>query len=56
LLKLTVTANRGSGILSGVTTVQRINTQGGKLEGACGKAGTFQSAPYAAEYVFLKKS
>jgi hypothetical protein len=38
-----------------VTTVQRINTQGGKLEGACDKAGSFKSAPYAAEYVFLRK-
>jgi hypothetical protein len=55
-LKLTVSAHRGSGILAGVTTVQRINTQGGKLEGACDQAGAFQSAPYAADYVFLKKS
>jgi hypothetical protein len=55
-LKLAVSANRGSGILTGVTTVQRINTQGGKLDGACEKAGAFQSAPYAADYVFLKKS
>jgi hypothetical protein len=55
-LKLQVTASRGSGVLSGVTTVQRINTKGGKLDGACEKAGTFKSAPYSAEYVFLKKS
>ena len=54
-LKLQVTASRGSGVLTGVTTVQRINTKGGKLEGACEKAGTFKSAPYSAEYVFLKK-
>ena len=54
-LKLEVTASRGSGALTGVTTVQRINTQGGRLEGACEKAGTFQSAPYAADYVFLRK-
>jgi len=54
-LKLEVTAHRGSGALSGVTTVQRVNTQGGKFEGACAKAGTFHSAPYAADYVFLKK-
>jgi hypothetical protein len=56
LLKLAVSANRGSGVLTGVTTVQRINTHGGKLEGACDKAGAFQSAPYSADYVFLKKS
>jgi len=55
-LKLEVTANRGSGALSNVTTVQRINTKGGKLEGPCEKAGTFKSAPYAADYVFLRKN
>jgi hypothetical protein len=55
-LKLEVTASRGSGVLSGVTTVQRINTRGGKLEGACDKAGSFKSAPYAADYVFLRKN
>jgi uncharacterized protein DUF3455 len=54
-LKLAVTAQRGSGILTGVTTVQRINTMGGKLEGACDKAGGFHSAPYSADYVFLRK-
>jgi len=54
-LKLEVTARRGSGTLTPVTTVQRIDTHGGKLEGACDKAGEFKSAPYSAEYVFLKK-
>jgi hypothetical protein len=54
-LKLAVISQRGSGILTGVTTVQRINTIGGKLEGACDKAGTFKSAPYSADYVFLRK-
>ena len=54
-LKLEVIASRGSGALSGVTTVQRINTVGGRYDGACEKAGTFHSAPYAADYVFLKK-
>ncbi|PPQ19171.1 hypothetical protein CV770_11880 [Bradyrhizobium sp. AC87j1] len=54
-LKLEVTARRGSGVLTPVTTVQRINTHGGKLDGACEKAGEFRSAPYSAEYVFLKK-
>ena len=54
-LKLEVTAHRGNGVLMPVTTVQRINTHGGKLDGACDKAGEFKSAPYSAEYVFLKK-
>jgi hypothetical protein len=54
-LKLEVTAHRGNGVLSGVTTVQRINTAGGVHAGACDKAGAFHSAPYAADYVFLRK-
>ena len=54
-LKLEVTAHRGSGVLTPVSTVQRINTHGGKLEGPCDKAGEFKSAPYSADYVFLKK-
>jgi hypothetical protein len=54
-LKLSVVSSRGSGTLTGVTTVQRINTQGGKLDGACDRAGSFRSAPYSAEYVFLRK-
>ena len=54
-LKLEVTAHRGSGLLSGVTTVQRINTQGGVHASARDHAGALHSAPYAADYVFLKK-
>ena len=55
-LKLEVISRRGSGVLTGVTTVQRINTKGGKLEGACDKQGTFRDMPYSADYVFLRKS
>lgn len=54
-LKLKVSAHRGTGVLNPVSTVQRINTHGGKLDGACDKAGEFRSAPYSADYVFLKK-
>jgi hypothetical protein len=54
-LKLEVVSRRGSGILSGVTTVQRINTSGGKIEGACDKSGAYRSVPYSADYVFLRK-
>ncbi|WBL76232.1 DUF3455 domain-containing protein [Bradyrhizobium xenonodulans] len=54
-LKLEVASHRGSGVLTPVTTVQRINTHGGKLDGACDKAGEFKSAPYSADYIFLKK-
>jgi hypothetical protein len=55
-LKLQVTSSRGNGVLTGVTTVQRINTRGGKIDGACDKTGSFKSAPYAAEYVFLRRN
>jgi hypothetical protein len=54
-LKLQATARRGQGTLSGVTTVQRINTQGGVYAGPCDKARTFYSVPYSADYVFLQK-
>ena len=54
-LKLEVISRRGSGILGGITTVQRINTRGGKLDGACDAAGAFRSVPYSADYVFLRK-
>ena len=54
-LKLDVVSHRGTGILSGVTTVLRIDTQGGNLGGACDKAGAFRSVPYSAGYVFLRK-
>lgn len=54
-LKLEVISHRGNGLLSGVATVQRINTSGGQLDGACDKAGALKSAPYSADYVFLRR-
>jgi Protein of unknown function (DUF3455) len=54
-LKLEVTDRRGEGMLSGITTIQRINTQGGATDGACERAGALLSMPYAADYVFLRK-
>jgi hypothetical protein len=54
-LKLEVASRHSSGVLGDVTTVQRINTQGGKLDGACDSAGTYRSAPYSADYVFLRQ-
>jgi hypothetical protein len=54
-LKLEVTAHRGSGALSDVTTVQRINTVGGSMGGACDRAGDIRAMPYTADYVFLRK-
>jgi hypothetical protein len=54
-LKLDVVSRRGNGILTSVTTVQRINTQGGKLERARDKTGVLRSVAYSADYVFLRK-
>lgn len=56
LLKLEVVSRRGAGLLADVATVRRINTVGGVADGACQKAGAFQSVPYAADYVFYKKT
>jgi hypothetical protein len=55
LLKLDVIDQRGQGQLTGVTTIQRINTKGGVLEGACEKASAFRSVAYSTDYVFLKR-
>jgi len=55
-LKLSVASERGKGLLSGVTTVQRIDTRGGAADGPCDRAGQLLSVPYSAEYRFLKKN
>ncbi len=54
-LKLGVSQPVDEGRLIDVTTVQRINTVGGVLEGGCEKSGDLHSEPYAADYVFLRK-
>ena len=50
-LKLEVISHRGKGKLSDITTVQRINTVGGKLEDACERPGNTEAMPYAADYL-----
>ncbi len=55
-LRLNAVAHRGTGLFDAVTTVQRINTHGGSLTGPCEKSGGFFSAPYSADYVFLRKA
>jgi hypothetical protein len=55
LLKLEVMSQRGSGQLTGVTTIQRLNTKGGTAEGPCEPAGAFLSVPYSADYTFYQK-
>lgn len=54
-LKLDVVSNNGTGVFSGVTTVQRVNTQGGVAHGRCEEPGSFRSVPYSADYVFLRE-
>jgi hypothetical protein len=54
-LKLEVVNNRGDGPLKNVATMQRINTAGGNLDGACEKVGDLRATPYAADYIFLKR-
>ena len=55
LLKLDVTSRQGSGQLSDIATIQRLNTKGGVAEGACESAGVLLSVPYTADYKFYKK-
>ena len=55
-LRLDVVDRRGEGPLQETATVQRINTIGGALDGACDQAGALRAEPYAADYVFLKKT
>jgi Protein of unknown function (DUF3455) len=54
-LKLEVIGRGGAGSLAGADFVQRINTSGGVLRGPCEHAGALRSAPYSADYVFLRK-
>jgi hypothetical protein len=56
LLRLDVAARHGSGLLSGVTTIQRLNTNGGRADAACDAPETFLSVPYSADYAFYKKA
>lgn len=56
LLKLDVSERRGAGMLDGITTIQRINTKGGTVEGTCPVAGALVSIPYAADYAFYRKT
>ncbi|WP_052402819.1 DUF3455 domain-containing protein [Muricoccus aerilatus] len=55
-LRLEVAEQRGPGSdgrLGPVTTILRVNTVGGLIEGPCRTAGAFRAVPYAADYVFL---
>jgi len=49
-LKLAGTA--GGGKFANVSVIQRVNTKGGALAGACGKPGELIAVPYASDYIF----
>jgi hypothetical protein len=55
LLKLEVSDRRGTGALTQITAIQRVNTDGGVAEGTCDTTGEFQSVAYSADYIFLRK-
>ena len=55
LLKLTAATRRGNGRLDGVTTVQRLNTNGGVADEPCPHDGAYLSVPYTADYAFYRK-
>jgi hypothetical protein len=54
-LKLGVASRRGKGLLADIDIIQRVNTSGGALRGACEPAGALRAVPYSADYVFLRK-
>ncbi|HZP71102.1 MAG TPA: DUF3455 domain-containing protein [Pseudolabrys sp.] len=56
LLRLDVAARHGSGLLSGVTTIQRLNTHGGRAGAACDSPGALLGVPYTADYAFYRKA
>ena len=55
-LRLEVASQRGAEQLSRVTTIHRLNTKGGLVQGSCDKAGAFLNAPYSADYLFYKRT
>jgi Protein of unknown function (DUF3455) len=55
LPKLEVISQRGAGQLTGASSIQRINTNGGTAEGPCEQANTFMNVPYSADYGFLRR-
>ena len=52
-LKLEGAAGRGQ--FATVAMIQRVNTQGGALAGACHRPGELTAVPYTSDYVFLTK-
>jgi hypothetical protein len=55
LLKLDAVPQRDSGLLAGVTTIQRLNTNGGVAQGPCETSGELLSVAYSADYAFHRR-
>jgi hypothetical protein len=55
-LELEVVDSNNEGVLSGAVTVLRVNSKGGLAQGSCEAEGKYLSIPYAADYLFLRKS
>ena len=53
-LRLVIASRSGDGALGGVAAVQRINTRGGALIGACPEGGGLSEVPYTADYIMLR--
>lgn len=53
LLQLDASTHQGEGMMSRVTTVERLDTHGGAYSGECPKVGATHLEPYTARYVFL---
>lgn len=55
LLQLDVTGHEGQGVMTRVSAVQRLDTQGGVFAGECSQSGAVHLEPYSARYVFFGK-
>lgn len=49
-----VVAHSGEGSFSCAVAVERVNTQGGLLSGACTQAGALSEVPYSADDVMVR--
>jgi hypothetical protein len=55
-LRLDVASSEGVGVFGGIAVVQRINTRGGALAGACPTIGQVSERPYTSDYVMVRRS
>jgi hypothetical protein len=53
-LLLDAVQSGGSGMFHDVSSIQRVNTAGGRAPSAPGSAGEVRNVPYTAEYYFYR--